>query len=998
MTITYVNDLRLSEMATGDNSGTWGNVTNTNLELVGDALGYGTEAITTNADTHASTVADGSADAARAMYIKYTGTLDSTCTITIGPNTISRVHIIENATSGSQSIIIKQGSGATVTIGTGAVKIVYLDGAGSGAAVTDALVDLDLTGTTTVATLTSSGAINVSGSSGSTFTSSSTHVMSLVSTEAGAGDGPRLVLQRDSATPADNDSLGIIEFYGENDADEAVEYARIYVYSTDVSDGTEDGALGLSTKIAGSVVNRLWMPSTETIFNENSADLDFRVESNGNANMLFVDGGNDRVGIGTASPSTPLHVVGNNGILVDTEGNGDGQIYFGGISGTDRSYIARSNDDLLMWNVSNGVIKFATNDTERLRIAADGAISTPTAGTSNVRLGVNAGDAIVSGTNYNVVIGDEAGTALNSGDNNVAVGYVSGASLTSGSLNTFVGSNAGVAAVGVNNNTAIGAYAFDAGTGADNTAVGSGALGGASNSGGENVAVGNDAGNAISSGQRNVIVGTLAGDALTTGQGNIAIGYDALGTEDTGSFNTAVGREALKVLNYDGNGFNVALGYYAGLSLTTGLKNTLLGTYAGDNITTEDFNTLIGYACGDALTTGKLNTAVGAHSLDADTKGWASTAVGYFALGAQTFTSSTVSENQSDNTAVGYFAGSLTTTGKKNTYIGSLAGDDCIDGNNNTAVGYNSLSADHGDHNTAVGHLAGLSVTSANNTLIGSRAGDALTIGELNTAVGDQALTTDDVGSRSVAVGYYALGAQNAPGGSTNNMKMTAVGYAAGSGITTGHTSTFLGYQAGDVNVDGNSNICIGADADTAATDTSSAICIGNSITASDNDFSFGKASNVVTNDFDTDANWTHSSDERLKKNITDQKLGLDFINDLRTVKYNWKPSTELDDKDTELNHLRLDKESNSVDHEDFDGTVVNNMNTTATMHNFIAQEVKTALDKAGVSDFSGWSEDRYGVQQVSREMFIIPLVKAMQELSAKVTSLEAEVTKLKGE
>jgi hypothetical protein len=51
MTITYVNDLRLSEMATGDNSGTWGNVTNTNLELVGDALGYGTEAITTNADT-----------------------------------------------------------------------------------------------------------------------------------------------------------------------------------------------------------------------------------------------------------------------------------------------------------------------------------------------------------------------------------------------------------------------------------------------------------------------------------------------------------------------------------------------------------------------------------------------------------------------------------------------------------------------------------------------------------------------------------------------------------------------------------------------------------------------------------------------------------------------------------------------------------------------------------------------------------------------------------
>ena len=139
---TYVNNLRLKEIATGDESGTWGTSTNTNLELVGQGLGFGTEAITTNADTHASTVADGSADEARAMYIKYTGTLDSACTITIGPNTLKRVHFIENATSGSQNIIIKQGSGSTVTIGSGDVKVVYLDGAGSGAAVNDAFASL----------------------------------------------------------------------------------------------------------------------------------------------------------------------------------------------------------------------------------------------------------------------------------------------------------------------------------------------------------------------------------------------------------------------------------------------------------------------------------------------------------------------------------------------------------------------------------------------------------------------------------------------------------------------------------------------------------------------------------------------------------------------------------------------------------------------------------------------------------------------------------------
>ena len=140
---TYVNDLRLKEIATGDESGTWGTSTNTNLELIGEALGFGTEAITTNADTHTTTVADGSTDPGRAMYLKYTGTLDSACTITIAPNTISRMQFIENGTSGSQNIIISQGSGANITIPPGDVKAVYLDGAGSGAAVVDAFASLN---------------------------------------------------------------------------------------------------------------------------------------------------------------------------------------------------------------------------------------------------------------------------------------------------------------------------------------------------------------------------------------------------------------------------------------------------------------------------------------------------------------------------------------------------------------------------------------------------------------------------------------------------------------------------------------------------------------------------------------------------------------------------------------------------------------------------------------------------------------------------------------
>ena len=73
MASTYVNDLRLEEIADGEQSGTWGATTNTNLELIGEALGFGTQAITTNADTFASTIVDGTSDQERSIYIKYTG-------------------------------------------------------------------------------------------------------------------------------------------------------------------------------------------------------------------------------------------------------------------------------------------------------------------------------------------------------------------------------------------------------------------------------------------------------------------------------------------------------------------------------------------------------------------------------------------------------------------------------------------------------------------------------------------------------------------------------------------------------------------------------------------------------------------------------------------------------------------------------------------------------------------------------------------------------------
>jgi len=163
MASTYVNDLRLNEMATGDASGSWGTITNTNLELIGEALGYGTEGITTNANTHTSTIADGATDPVRALYVEYTGTLDSACTITIAPNTVNKFCFIENGTSGSQNIIIKQGSGATITIPPGDSKAVYLDGAGSGAKVVDAFASLSVVDLKVQDDLTVTGDLDVDG-------------------------------------------------------------------------------------------------------------------------------------------------------------------------------------------------------------------------------------------------------------------------------------------------------------------------------------------------------------------------------------------------------------------------------------------------------------------------------------------------------------------------------------------------------------------------------------------------------------------------------------------------------------------------------------------------------------------------------------------------------------------------------------------------------------------------------------------------------------------
>ena len=145
---TYVNDLRLKEISTGDESGTWGSSTNRNLELIAEGFARGTKDCFSSDANATETMADGSTDEIRKLYLKVTSsaTLTATRTLTLAPNTVSKVWIIENATTGNQAINISQGSGANVQIPNGDVKVVATDGAGSGAAVYDLFTDLNVAG------------------------------------------------------------------------------------------------------------------------------------------------------------------------------------------------------------------------------------------------------------------------------------------------------------------------------------------------------------------------------------------------------------------------------------------------------------------------------------------------------------------------------------------------------------------------------------------------------------------------------------------------------------------------------------------------------------------------------------------------------------------------------------------------------------------------------------------------------------------------------------
>ena len=185
MASSYTTNFGIEEMAAGDQTGTWGDTTNFNFDILdriaADQAVALAEAATATLTVREASPGTGTENLQDGMFrvIKFTGSLSQNCTITIAPNTTAAWFIFENATtdagsSGPYSLLFSQGSGANVTLQNGKNAIVYCDGAGAGAVVTDALADLQ------VGTLEVTGVAAVDGAAtlGSTLAVTSTSTMS----------------------------------------------------------------------------------------------------------------------------------------------------------------------------------------------------------------------------------------------------------------------------------------------------------------------------------------------------------------------------------------------------------------------------------------------------------------------------------------------------------------------------------------------------------------------------------------------------------------------------------------------------------------------------------------------------------------------------------------------------------------------------------------------------------------------------------------------------
>lgn len=300
------------------------------------------------------------------------------------------------------------------------------------------------------------------------------------------------------------------------------------------------------------------------------------------------------------------------------------------------------------------------------------------------------------------------------------------------------------------------------------------------------------------------------------------------------------------------------------------------------------------------------------------------------------------------NTSVGYYSGASNTTGAFNTAGGYSALYSNTTGSNNTAIGNYALTTNTtGGSNTSTGTFALYqNTTGGSNAAFGFNALYSNTIANYNSAFGAYALrNATTVGGNNTAVGSFALDAN------TTGSQNTAVGYEAGESNQTGYNNTSVGAVAGYTNSTDNS-MCLGyLSGNTFGT--------SNSVTCGNSSISFMVAQ----------VQWSSFSDRRIKDNIKENVPGLAFINKLKPVTYNLNIHRE----DEMLNKGKkpLNDWRGRYDIE------------KKLMTGFVAQDVEQAAAEMGY-EFSGIHkpETADGLYSITYSEFVVPLVKAVQELS----------------
>ena len=134
MPSTYTNANGIELIATGEQSGAWGDTTNLNLQIV-DRVLTGVGAITLSGTTHTLTTTDGTLSDGMYKVLVLGGSPSGTNTITISPAAAQKVYMVYN--NSGESAIFTQGTGSNVTVADGETKLIYTDGGGAGAAVFD---------------------------------------------------------------------------------------------------------------------------------------------------------------------------------------------------------------------------------------------------------------------------------------------------------------------------------------------------------------------------------------------------------------------------------------------------------------------------------------------------------------------------------------------------------------------------------------------------------------------------------------------------------------------------------------------------------------------------------------------------------------------------------------------------------------------------------------------------------------------------------------------